>query len=321
MKIDITLLPSNDMRRDAELIQMAEQSGFDAAWIAEVGRNPVLPLTIATKMTQKIQLGTQAASAFPRSPMVTAQIAWDLARQSGGRFTLGLGGQGERETVGDSDQEPNDVVGRMREYIESIRAIWNTFQTGARLRYRGEHYQFRLMAPFFNPGPIEQPEVPIYLAGADRRICQLAGEVAQGLQAPAFHTLDYLRDVILPAVDEGLASRDRSRSNFAITVPVLVVSGRNAVDIDRAAEAARQQLTRYTSAAANRSVIDYHGWDVKAGELISDEMLSELAIIAKPEDILTKLEERYRGLADRVCLQWEPGNSWLLEAIASNRNR
>ena len=142
MKLDIALNPSNDLRADVKLIRRAEELGFASAWVAESGRNPFFALTVAAAETRKINLGTLAAAAFPRSPMVTAQIAWDLARQTAGRFRLGL----HADTVGQIDdrggENGRDNVGQMREYIESLRAIWHTFQTDARLRYRGEHYTF-----------------------------------------------------------------------------------------------------------------------------------------------------------------------------------
>ena len=109
---------------------------------------------------------------------------------------------------------------RIREYIESIRAIWNTFQTGARLRYRGRHYQFRLMTPFFNPGPIAHPNIPIYLAGSHPQVGRLAGEICQGLHVSDLPSISYLKDVILPEVERGLAAAGRKRSDFAVTVSV-----------------------------------------------------------------------------------------------------
>ena len=330
MKLDITFIPTNDLRADVELIRRAEALGFAAAWSAEAAHNPFFPLTIAAKETGKIQLGTQMAVAFPRSPMVTAQIAWDLARQSEGRFILGLGTQSQAHIERRFSDDWHDPVGRMREYIESLRAIWNTFQTDARLRYRGEHYTFRLMAPFFNPGPIDTPDIPIYLAGLNPAICILAGEHCQGLHAHSIHTAPYLRDVVLPAVTSGLKAADRAESDFSLTAPVLVVSGFDDTEIREASQAVKSRIARYTSSPECHSVLAHHGWESLADELkqlagtsqwdalpalITDELLHEIAIVAEPSKVLARIGERYAGLADRVCLELDGTNGALVEAI------
>ena len=220
MKLDMTFLPSGDWEADVKQIQQAEGLGFDGVWSVEAAHNPFFALTLAAKTTRKIQLGTWAAAAFPRSPMISAQIAWDLAKQSEGRFILGLGMQTPPHVSRQRRAEWADSVERMREYIESIRAIWDTFQTGARLRYRGRRYQFRLMTPFFNPGPIAHPDIPIYLAGSHPQVGRLAGEIGQGLHVTDLPSISYLKDVILPEAERGLAAAGRKRSDLAVTVSV-----------------------------------------------------------------------------------------------------
>lgn len=335
MKLDLAIMPSGNPRHDMAVIKRAEQLGFDAAWVAEAAHNPYLPLTLAATETSRIRLGAQVALAVPRSPMVTAQIAWDLSRQSRGRFILGLGSQTQAHIEGRFSEEWKDPVGRMREYIESLRAIWNTFQTDARLRYRGEHYQFRLMAPFFNPGPISHPAIPIYLAGVNPGLCQLAGEICHGLHAHAFHTRAYLRDVVLPAVEAGLRTAERTRREFTLAVPVSVISGKNELERRRASKPVRERLAIFASAPTYREVMRKHGWENLADELsalardqrwdemtnaITDDVLEEFAVIAEPGDVNARLLEAYRGLADRVCLLWNAESRDVYEAIASVRD-
>lgn len=319
MHIDISFFPSGDLRADAELVASAEKAGFCAAWSAETARNPFLPLTIAASASESILLGTQIAVAFPRSPMVTAQIAWDLARQSQGRFVLGLGTQVRAHIERRFSETWTDPIGRMREYIESLRAIWDTFQHDARLRYRGKHYQFRLMSPFFNPGPNAKLDIPIFLAGVNPGMCRLAGEICAGLHAHAFHTPAYLRDHVLPAVEAGLAVAGRARDDFALTVPVFVVSGATDETRRRAEAETRSRIAFYASTPGYRRVMALHGWDeiadklsvmARAGQwqkmaaLVPDEMLREIAIVAAPDAALPQIKERYAGLANRICLEW-----------------
>ena len=334
IKLDVAIRPSGDLRHDAEQIKRAEQLGFDAVWVSETAHNPFFPLTIATKETKRIQLGAQAAAAFPRSPMVTAQIAWDLARQSNGRFMLGLGAQTREHIERRFSEDWGDPVGRMREYIESLRAIWDSFQTDARLRYRGKHYQFRLMAPFFNPGPISHPAIPIFLTGLNPKICQLAAEIGQGLHAPALHTPSYLRKVAIPAIEKGLAMAHRERNDFVLTASVFVLSGETDGEWNRAANALRERLSFYASAPAYRHVMSLQGWGALADELhemarqkrwaamqeaITDDALREFALVAEAGDVYDQIVERYGGIADRARLAWDAERPKLFEAIASSR--
>ena len=335
MKLDLAIMPSGNMRHDWEAVKRAEQLGFDAVWVSEATHNPFFPLTLAAKETSRILLGTQGALAFPRSPMVTAQIAWDLARQSEGRLVLGLGMQAHSHIEGDLSEAWKDPVGRMREYIESLRAIWNTFQTDARLRYRGQYYRFRLMAPFFNPGPISHPAIPVYLAGLNPDIARLAGETGQGLHAPALHTAAYLRDAVLPAVDEGLRAVNRPRSEFTLVAPIFLICGANDVERQRAARTVRERLAYYATIPAYRRIMRQCGWESLAQELgalarqnrwnempnaIVDDYLAEIAIIAEPGDVISRVRERYDGLADRVCLMLNADSMELCEAIAVQRD-
>src|SRR5450432_461309 len=129
MKFDVSIFPQ-DLNTAAEIARKVEAYGFDTLWTSETAHNPFLPLTHAAAATQRIGLGTAIAVAFPRSPMITAQIAWDLAAQSSGRFILGLGTQVKPHIEKRFSTPWTAPAPRLREYVESLRAIWNTFQTG-----------------------------------------------------------------------------------------------------------------------------------------------------------------------------------------------
>lgn len=335
IKLDVAIRLTGDLRRDAEQIGRAEQLGFDGVWVSERARNPFFPLSIAAKETKRIRLDTRDVAAFPRSPMVAAQIAWDLARQTGGRFSLGLGTLEQTQIERRFSEDWHDPIGRMREYIESLRAIWDSFQTDARLRYRGKHYQFRLMAPFFNPGPIVHPEIPVILAGDHPEACQLAGEICQGLHVHEMHTASYLREIVIPAVETGLSIAGRERSDFELTAPVFIMSSETGSERDRAARALGKRLAAYSTSPTFRQVMSLHGWGALADELqemagkkrwpdkkaaMTDDVVGEFSIIAEPDNIYAALVDRYAGTADRVCLEWRDDSPELFEAIAGSRD-
>lgn len=315
MKFDVTIFP-DDLNKAVDIGRAVEDYGFDGLWTAEAQHNPFLPLTLASYATQRINLGTGIALAFPRSPMVTAQIAWDLAAQSKGRFILGLGTQIKVHIVKRFSAHWSDKpVAQLREYVLALRAIWKTFQTGASLRYRGEHYDLGLMTPFFNPGAIEHPDVPVYISGVGAPLCKLGGEVANGFHVHPFHTTRYLQEVIRPAIAEGAREAGRSAQDVALSCAVFVVTGRNAEEIQQVEMEVKSQLAFYASTPSYQRVLELHGWADFGARMnqmtkdglwtemwreVPDEVLHAFAVVAPPDELPYKLRERYAGLLDRV---------------------
>lgn len=314
MKFDVTIFPDN-LNTVGKLAQTVEAYGFDGLWTSETAHNPFLPLTHAASATERIDLGTAIAVAFPRSPMVTAQIAWDLAEQSKGRFLLGLGTQVKPHIEKRFSTTWGAPAPRLREYILSMRAIWKSFQTGAPLRYLGEHYRFTLLTPFFTPMPIEMPDIPIYIAGVNEHLCRLAGELCQGFHVHPFHTTRYLRELVIPNIVIGAEKAGRSRSDCALTCAIFVVTGRDQEEMKNNAVMVRSQIAFYASTPSYRAVMDMHGWGdlheqlnqlsreqrwFEMGDLISDDMLNEFAVNAPIDELGEAVKSRYDGLLDRV---------------------
>jgi probable F420-dependent oxidoreductase len=314
MKFDATLAYSS-LRDVPAIAASAEALGFAGVWTTETARNPFLPLALVANSTERLSLGTSIAVAFPRSPMVTAQIAWDVAEQSGGRFILGLGTQIKPHIVRRFSSVWDSPGPRLRDYILALRAIWRTFQHNAPLRYDGEFYQFTLMTPFFSPGPIKTPDVPIYIAGVNAYLCKLAGELCQGFHVHPFHTPRYLREHILPNIEAGAASANRSRAEVATTCAIFVVTGANDEEIANNSFAVKSQIAFYASTPSYVPVLEAHGWEAiheqlnalsrkgqwaEMAALITDEMLHEFAVVATRDQLARRVRERYEGLLDRV---------------------
>src|SRR5918992_1274715 len=181
------------LRKAGDAARAAESLGFAGLWSSETKHDAFLPLAIAADATQRIELGTSVAIAFSRSPMEVAQTAWDLQDLSGGRFILGLGTQVRAHVKRRFSMPWERPVSRLREYVLALRAIWGSFQGEGALSFEGEFYRHTLMTPFFNPGPIENPEVPFYLAAANPTPPRLAGELCEGFHVHPFHSPDYVR--------------------------------------------------------------------------------------------------------------------------------
>jgi probable F420-dependent oxidoreductase len=319
MKLD-TGLVAREMSEIASVAKSAEQAGFDALWTAEGGNDAFLPLALAAVNTERVKLGTAVVLAFPRSPMTLAYTAWDLARASKGRFILGLGTQVKGHIERRYSTPWLAPVPRMREYVESLRAIFKCWSEGGKkLAYQGKYYNFSLMTPAFTPARHEFGDIPIYVSGLNKYMCRLAGELCDGIHIHPFHTVKYLRESVIPNIEIGLQKTGRQRKDISLSSMAFVAVGRNDEEIHTVREAARRQIAFYGSTRTYKGVFDAHGWgDVTmrlnertakgdwagmAGE-ITDEMLDTVVISGTYDNIAAKVKANYEGLLDRVAFYY-----------------
>jgi probable F420-dependent oxidoreductase len=249
--------------------------------------------------------------------MVIAYTAWDIQKASAGRFILGLGSQVKAHNQRRFAVKFESPGPKLREVVLALRAIWECWQKGTPLRFKGEFYTFDLMTPFFNPGPIAHPKIPVFIAGVNRYMCRMAGEVCDGLHVHPLHTPKYLREHVHPAVEEGLRAAGRSRQDFAYAAACFVVVGDSERERAQNAQAVKQQIAFYASTRTYEPVLAAHGWEGIAQELhekslegdwmgmtrlVTDEMLDTIAVSGTYESIGRKLRERYAGLLERIML-------------------
>src|SRR5918997_2033354 len=289
MKLDASLGTRGGYLRSAgETARAAENLGFAGLWTSETRHDAFLPLAIAANETERIELGTAVAIAFSRSPMEVAQTAWDLQDLSGGRFILGLGTQVRAHIRCRFSMPWDRPVARLREYIGAVRAIWNSFQAGEPLNFEGEFYRHTLMTPFFNPGPIEHPEIPVHIAGVNTGLASLAGEVCDGFHVHPFNSPEYLRKTVKPAIARGAQKVRRDSESVELATSVFVITGESSEEIGMQREKLRSQISFYASTSTYRTVLEVHGleeagerlgklardkkWDEMSG-LVTDEML------------------------------------------------
>ena len=311
MKIDTTLPPTH-LTSVPDYARAAEAIGFDTLWSMETQHSPFLPGPLIAEHTQRLNFGTAVAIGFARSPATLAYTAWDLAQASKGRFILGLGTQVKAHVERRFGMPwPDSVVGKLREQIAAIRAFWHSWQSGERLNFRGEYYKLTLMSPFFDPGPIGYPEIPIYIAGVNTGLARLAGEVADGFHVHPLNSLRYLQEVLIPAIKEGVQKTGRANSAVQISVTAFAASTPEEQNF------ARMQIAFYASTPSYRRVFSLHGWESiseqlsklasrgnwgEMGSLINDEILETFAVVAPSERLGAAVRERYQGLADRLTL-------------------
>ena len=325
-----------DMTLIADKARQAERLGYDAISVGETAHNPFLPLVLVAEHTQRLHFGSSVAIAFPRVPHISANIAWDLSKYSGGRFILGLGTQvkGHNERRFSVPWAPPGP--HLRDYINCMRAIWDSWQNGTKPNYEGEYYQYKLTSPFFNPGPIEHPDIPVIISAVNPFNARLAGEVADGIAIHGFSTFKYIREVLIPAVHEGARRAGKDVSKVHVRGGGFIVTARTEEEVRLAKERSRRQISFYASTRSYSNVMKIHGWADEAAQLhrmsiegkwddmvglITDDMMEEFCVIGTWDELPAKMREKYAGINTQVNFSAEPKNpddeAQIKEVIAS----
>lgn len=329
MKIDAQL-GSLYPNTAANMAKRMEAMGFDAVWSFEAGHDPFLPLVAAAAATERLQIGTNIAVAFARSPFATAQSAWDLQQASGGRFHLGLGTQVRAHIERRYDMPFEHPAARLTDYIRCLRAIFDNFQNGTKPSYEGPFYKFILTNPAFNPGPIDHPHIPIYVAGVNPRMCRAAGEVADGFHVHPMHSTSFLQDVVRPAIDEGAKMAGKSVDDLDLHASVFAVLGETEAERAASEHQVRDQIAFYASTPNYRALLRHHGLEDLGKELsaivrtgnfadigakVPDKLLAEVAVSTDFSNLGPLLKKRYSGLVQRIATYYpipdeDPVEKW-----------
>jgi probable F420-dependent oxidoreductase len=303
------------LRQVQGVAQQVEAAGFDALWLAE-GSQPVFSMCAAAALADtSLQLGTSVAVAFPRSPMLTAQAAWMLADATDGRFVCGLGTQVKAHIERRFSASFVPPGPRLREYIAAMRAIFTAFRGEAKLDFAGDYYSFSLLGSAWSPGAIAHPDPPIYAAAVRPWMCEMIGEVGDGLLVHPLSTIAYIDDVVIPAVERGKAKAGRNPGSVAMVCPVMTAVSDDDAVRDRQRDAIRARLAFYGSTPGYGVVFDSSGWpgvgeqlnalqrqgDVAAmAATITDDMLDAFAITSTWDELPGQLSARFGDRADDI---------------------
>jgi len=300
-----------------EAARRAEELGFDVVTCGELAHDSMLTMALAATTTERVELQTSVTIAFPRSPMVLAMEAWDIQHLSGGRFSIGLGtqvkGHNERRFGGIwSAPAP-----RIREYIDMMRAIWDSWQHRTKPTFVGDHYRYTLMSPNFDPGPIEAPFPKIGLAMVGSGMARVGGERADVIMPHGGIMSDrYMREVLLPAARKGLDASRRTWSDVEIAASGYLVLYDDEKEIEEKMLGMRQALSFYGSTRTYHAVLELHGlgelgqklhslslqgrWD-EMREAVPIEAIAELSQVCRYDDLPSFIAE-HREYASRMNL-------------------
>lgn len=316
MRVSMTMPvddPAGAGRQFAEL----EAAGYDGAYSFESSHDPFIPLAVASTATSRLTLGTAVAIAFARNPMILANIGNDLQLVAHGRFAFGLGSQIKPHIEKRFSETWSRPAARMRELIQAMHAIWDSWESTSSLDFRGEFYRHTLMTPAFDPGPNPFGRPPVLLGGFGPRMVEVAGEVADGLIVHPFTTRRSMEELTLPALARGIERAGRAAADVDVMWVTMVVTWSTAQERDEAMLSAKGQLGFYGSTPAYRPTLDLHGWGdlqpelnrlSKQGdwmamiELVPDEWVETIAVTGPRDEIAEKLAARVDGLTDHIGL-------------------
>ena len=312
MKLDV-MAAGLSLRATQDLTRDAAAAGVDGLVITESGRTAYLPCAAAA-LAADIDILTGVAVAFPRSPMVTASLAWELAEASGGRFRLGLGTQVKAHIERRYGSEFSHPGPRMKEYVGAIRAIFRAFR-GERLAFEGEHWNLSLLPAMWSPGAIDVADPPIDLAAVNPWMLRMAGEVADGVHVHPLNTPTYLAETVVPNVAAGAAAAGRSAEDVQLIIPTFAAPGDTPDEVARLREMARMQVSFYGSTPNYAFIFEQVGHEgtterirekQKAGDFagmaacVPDDLLDHFCTSGTWAEVADGLAARYSGTATRV---------------------
>lgn len=291
-------------------------AGVSGVFTFEGPHDVFTPLVLASQVDD-VDLMTNVAIAFPRNPIHVAHQANDLQLLSDGRFRLGLGTQIRPQIEKRFGADFDRPVGRMVEFVAALHAIFDSWETGARLDFDGDFYRHRLMTPTFSPPPNPHCRPPIMVGALGPQLTRAVARHCDGLLIMPFTSDRFVRESILPRVAAGLADAGRTAAEFTIMPEIIVATGRDENEYDTAVTAARRLLSFYGSTPAYRPVLDLHGygdlqpelnrlskigrWDEMPG-LIDDGLLDTIVARGTPVQVAERVHARIAGIADEVAL-------------------
>ena len=292
-----------------------ESLGYDGLRLAETNSDPFMPLAIAADHTTQIELVTSVAVAFARNPMNMAILAHDLNEFSQGRLVLGLGSQVKPHIERRFSMPWHKAAAQMREFIEAMQAIFACWYDGEPLAYEGEYYQHTLMPRTFQPSASAFPRPRIALSATGPLMTKVAAELTDGMIMHPFSSEKYMREVTLPAIEQGLSASGRTLDQFALDYAPMIATSNTEEGLAKAIAHVRDRIAFYGCTVAYKPVLDIHGWGDLQDELItlnrahkteamaaliSDEILDTIAIVGEPTEVVEKMLARFGGVIART---------------------
>jgi probable F420-dependent oxidoreductase len=303
--------------RTAALARDVERAGFSGMLFTETTQTPWMSIASAANAAPSLEFMTGIAVAFPRSPMIAAGLAWELAENTGGRFRLGLGSQVKAHVERRYGAEFDPPGPRMRDYVEAVQACFRAFRGDEPLAHDGPYYALSLLPPTWAPRKHQYGDIKVDVSAVGPWMCRMAGAHADGIHVHPLHSIPYLKNRLLPSVAEGATSAGRPAGDVDLIIPVFAIPGDSHEERAALLDRTRFQIAFYGSTRNYAFQFDDLGFGgtsarlnerLKAGDvagmaaLITDEMLDHFAVVANWDELADALTARYAGIAARLVM-------------------
>lgn len=301
----------------AEFARSLEANGFSGMLFTETSEVPWMKIAAAATAAPSLHFCTGIAVAFPRSPMISASVAWELAQNTHGRFRLGLGSQVKGHVKRRYSAEFAPPAPRMRDYVAAVKACLRAFRREEALSHEGPYYQLNYLPEAWTPPRHEFGNIKVDISAVGPVMTRVAGEVADGIHVHPLHSMHYLTTRLLPSVAEGAALTGRDPSEIDLIIPVFAAPGDTPEEREPLVRRARSQIAFYGSTPNYSFQFDDLGFEgttqrlgslIRAGDLdamaatVTDEMLEHFAIVCPWDELADRLIDRYRSTASRLVM-------------------
>src|SRR3954471_8310394 len=300
MRFGVTVLPDPPWTRWLELIQLAEQHGFEYAWTYDshvLWQESIPLLALAARETSKIKLGHFVTNPATREPTVLASAYATLNDLSNGRMAMGIGrGDSAVRYIG---KQPMKVA-----EFEAACKMVKEFMNGREVNWNEKDLQLKWVRP-------ELPEIEMHVAGYGPKALAVAGRPGDGviIQLADPDIIQWIMATARKAAEE--AGRDPAALKCIVSAPSHV--GDDLAD-------AREQVRWFPAMVSNhvKDLVDRYGADgsvipkaltdfIEArkfydyndhsrvgaahGEFVTDEICDRFTVIGNQEQITAKLRE------------------------------
>ena len=316
MKFDL-MARATTWENTQDLAKRLEGAGFSGMLMTEASQVPWASIAVASQAAPTLEFATGIAVAFPRSPMMSAQVAWELAANTQGRFRLGLGSQVKAHVTRRYSSLFDRPAPQMKDYIQAVRACLKAFRQEGPLQHDGPYYQLSLLPAQWAPARHDYEDIKLDISAVGPYMTRVAGELADGIHVHPMHSMPYIENRLLPGLAEGAAKAGRDPAEIDLIIPVFAIPGDSAEDRAPHVLRAKTQIGFYGATPNYAFQFDDLGYEgmreklrdcLKAGDndalagMITDEMLDHFGLVARWDDLADKLIARYRGTASRVVM-------------------
>ncbi|WBF08015.1 5,10-methylenetetrahydromethanopterin reductase [Methanothermobacter thermautotrophicus] len=287
MKFGIEFVPNEPIEKIVKLVKLAEDVGFEYAWITDHynNKNVYETLALIAEGTETIKLGPGVTNPYVRSPAITASAIATLDELSNGRATLGIG-PGDKATFDALGIEWVKPVSTIRDAIAMMRTLLAGEKTESGAQLMGVK--------------AVQEKIPIYMGAQGPMMLKTAGEISDGALINASNPKDF--EAAVPLIKEGAESAGKSLSDIDVAAYTCC-----SIDEDSAAAAnAAKIVVAFIAAGSPPPVFERHGLPAdtgaKFGELlgkgdfggaigaVDDALMEAFSVVGTPEEFIPKIE-------------------------------